>query len=677
MTTRTNLATLCKVDPLFKDSPIPLTAHMWATWHRYDMRDRFHLNSDRDRLSFIVWYLLEYVPGRPFDLPRIDDSLIQVLNKPVSAFGPMTTFLHEVWRTRFRHDEQFNIYTEIGYLRFSSLVIYELASSVLVRPLVPQALVAALNAPDTYDGRHYSSKGARAHHDRVDIYRSRYNWADWREREAFNLDLIVHSFVRDGNDLGVAPEVIAYWAAPAARAERRVSRFMLILAMMTERFAFNDPAEALRQADAIVNWFAKDVLPRFPRMKILAPDVETADVESIEQDQIRQRLKTQYGVDYLPGDKDEEIDILLIGPFSAASGLGTGTRRSVNALQTLGCRLRVMNFMFDNPSAPLESVPKELHYRGERPKLTLWHYNAEFLSEAIATIPMFINKERNVGYFFWETEAMPVNHQLGCDMVDEIWAPSEFVKDCYSEKGVPVVNVGTSVDLPVLKRHFSRSDLGLERDEFIVMFSFDSYSVIHRKNPAAVVRAFLKAFPEGSEKARLIIKTQNFSNNHWNAINGRGEELMELVDSDPRVSLVNRTMTLDELYSLKKEVDCYISLHRSEGFGYGPAEAMALGKPVIMTNYSANAEFAGVDACYLVDAHQVPVLQREYLYWRPEMTWAEVDVDQAAAFIRHVYENPEQAKKVGENAKTHIAENFGRKALAENYRRRLVELGMM
>ena len=41
--------------------------------------------------------------------------------------------------------------------------------------------------------------------------------------------------------------------------------------------------------------------------------------------------------------------------------------------------------------------------------------------------------------------------------------------------------------------------------------------------------------------------------------------------------------------------DCYVSLHRSEGFGLTMAEAMACGKPVIATGYSGNLEFMTED----------------------------------------------------------------------------------
>ena len=50
-------------------------------------------------------------------------------------------------------------------------------------------------------------------------------------------------------------------------------------------------------------------------------------------------------------------------------------------------------------------------------------------------------------------------------------------------------------------------------------------------------------------------------------------------------------MTRDELAGLMRAADCYVSLHRSEGFGLGIAESMALGKPVIATHYSGPVDF--------------------------------------------------------------------------------------
>ena len=45
------------------------------------------------------------------------------------------------------------------------------------------------------------------------------------------------------------------------------------------------------------------------------------------------------------------------------------------------------------------------------------------------------------------------------------------------------------------------------------------------------------------------------------------------------------------MLSLMASVDCFVSLHRSEGFGLGMAQSMYLGKPVIATGYSGNMDF--------------------------------------------------------------------------------------
>ena len=46
--------------------------------------------------------------------------------------------------------------------------------------------------------------------------------------------------------------------------------------------------------------------------------------------------------------------------------------------------------------------------------------------------------------------------------------------------------------------------------------------------------------------------------------------------------------------------DCYVSLHRSEGFGLTMAEAMYFGRPVIATGYSGNLDFMTEENSYLV-----------------------------------------------------------------------------
>ena len=102
--------------------------------------------------------------------------------------------------------------------------------------------------------------------------------------------------------------------------------------------------------------------------------------------------------------------------------------------------------------------------------------------------------------------------------------------------------------------------------------------------------------------------------------------------------------------------DCYVSLHRSEGFGLTMGEAMALGKPVIATAYSGNLDFMSEDTAYLVGWSEgtVPAGCSPY----PQgAKWAEPDLHAAARLMRHVHENPDEAKEVGRRAQQAIAAN--------------------
>jgi len=60
---------------------------------------------------------------------------------------------------------------------------------------------------------------------------------------------------------------------------------------------------------------------------------------------------------------------------------------------------------------------------------------------------------------------------------------------------------------------------------------------------------------------------------------------------DKRIILFNKVLLEEEMALLWQHIDCYISLHRSEGYGMIILDSLANGIPVIATNYGGNTDF--------------------------------------------------------------------------------------
>jgi glycosyltransferase involved in cell wall biosynthesis len=116
--------------------------------------------------------------------------------------------------------------------------------------------------------------------------------------------------------------------------------------------------------------------------------------------------------------------------------------------------------------------------------------------------------------------------------------------------------------------------------------------------------------------------------------------------------------------------DCFVSLHRAEGFGLGLAEAMLLGKPVIATRYSGNLDFMGPENSLLVDYERVEIKEDRPIYPRGEF-WAEPSVQHAAAYMREVFEHPEEARARAERAQAGIERLLCLEAAGKRMRERL------
>ena len=259
----------------------------------------------------------------------------------------------------------------------------------------------------------------------------------------------------------------------------------------------------------------------------------------------------------------------------------------------------------------------------------------------------FFSGRYSIGYWHWEVSEFPLRMLHAFGPLDEVWVASTFVSEAVKKVSPrPVFVFPPPILLPNLRHKLNREELGLP-DCYLFLFMFDFLSVTERKNPLGLLKAFSKAFRPG-EGPVLVIKVINSERRIYDL-----ERLRDAIKARPDVVILDRRMSLEEKIALVDSCDCYVSLHRSEGFGLTMAEAMAAGKPVIATGYSGNLEFMTSENSLLVPYSLVPVPEGCDPYPKGAL-WAEPDTEVAADFMRRVYEEPLLAAEIGTRAKTDV-----------------------
>ena len=275
-------------------------------------------------------------------------------------------------------------------------------------------------------------------------------------------------------------------------------------------------------------------------------------------------------------------------------------------------------------------------------------------------------KVYRIAYWAWELETVPDEWVKAAELVDEIWSPTAFVANAMrSRMPCPVYHMLPGVEAGPVQQ-VSRKHFGIPEDDFVFLFMFDLHSQLHRKNPLGVYRAFREAFRH-DDRASLLIKTSG-GDIHTSDLKTLRETIY-----GPKVVLYDGLMTRAEAYGLIDMADCFVSLHRSEGFGLGLAEAMLMGKPVIATGYSGNLDFMNTDNSLLVDYALVEINEDRPIYSRGNV-WAEPSVERAAAYMREVYDGPEEARARAERARPGIARLLSLEAAGRRMRTRLEQI---
>ena len=291
------------------------------------------------------------------------------------------------------------------------------------------------------------------------------------------------------------------------------------------------------------------------------------------------------------------------------------------------------------------------------------HANAAALPLAMLGLGRRLMRDRRIiGVWPWELPTVPPAWLRGFGFVHEVWAPSAFSAAAVRR----VAPLGTPVRVvphclaadPPCPAPLDRAALGLPRDAVLTLAAFNLASSFARKNPLGMIEAHRRAF--GDRADRVLLLRAGHADHFPNDL----AVLREAVARLPNVLIDTTVRPRAEAHAVMAACDIVLSLHRSEGFGLVPAEAMLLGKPVVATAWSGTEDFLSDEWACRVPYALVPATDPRGVFTAPGAVWAEPELDAAADALRLLADDPARREQMGGAGREAAPGRFGTAALA-------------
>lgn len=289
----------------------------------------------------------------------------------------------------------------------------------------------------------------------------------------------------------------------------------------------------------------------------------------------------------------------------------------------------------------------------------------------------------NVGRTMFETDAIPFPWIEKCNMMDEIWVPSDFNLATFAAAGVKrekLRKLPGAIDESAYGPVATPLRFGGRRGfNFLSIFDWS-----RRKGWDVLLRAYLEEFGEAEDVA-LFLRVHSSIERPPEALLAEIKAFITgPLGSDPNripdIRVLFEDIPAKDMPSLYRAADCYVMPSRGEGWGRPYMEAMAQGLPTIGTRWSGQLEFMNERNSFLVDSTlvRVPSVAVAEAPHFDGHRWAEPSVNHLRMTMRAVFENRDAARARGAIAKEEILTRFSRRraaTLIATYTERLLSAG--
>jgi hypothetical protein len=355
----------------------------------------------------------------------------------------------------------------------------------------------------------------------------------------------------------------------------------------------------------------------------------------------------------------DDVPITLIGHPFAPIGMGEQMRSHVSACRALGLDIGVFDIFryAQRLDDGYRAVIGEYERLDVPDGIRIFHINGDEVERVLDTFAArgaSFQKGYNVIVPAWELPAYPKEWAKQLRRFDEVWALSAFIRDSLAGAGIGAPLVGQSVQMsagPYMpRRHF-----GIRESAFVLLNFLDLSSYATRKNPQAVLELMDRILQDQPFlDIQLVLKVKNGEQ-------AAGEWAASL-RPDPRIKIIDTPLDSFALAGLINCCDCFVSLHRAEGFGRGLGEAMMLGRLAMGTGWSGNVDFMTSENSLLVRHRMVKLKRDSYPHWRGQ-SWAEPDIDHAVELLRPVLADPSRGRAMALRGQAEVFRSHGHRAV--------------
>ncbi|KAK1421181.1 hypothetical protein QVD17_23334 [Tagetes erecta] len=282
-----------------------------------------------------------------------------------------------------------------------------------------------------------------------------------------------------------------------------------------------------------------------------------------------------------------------------------------------------------------------------------------------------------IGRTMFETDRVNEEHVRRCNAMDMVWVPTEFHVASFVKSGVDpskVVKVVQAVDTEFFDPgKYAPLDLlllgnlvlgnGLNPKKPFVFLSVFKWE--YRKGWDVLLQSYLKEFSSLDNVCLYLLTNPYHSDSDF------GNKIVEFVEDSrlekpvngwARVYVIDSHIAQVDFPKLYKAADAFVLPSRGEGWGRPIVEAMAMSLPVIATNWSGPTEYLSEENSYPLTVDRMSeVIDGPF----KGHLWAEPSVDKLKFLMRHVMDNPEEAKVKGMKGRKDMVDKFSPEIVAK------------